>query len=60
MAADLKVSDSLMAIAQSNTNASGNYIGHTGQFQVGGENLAWGSGSYDPFYGWYTEEKEAV
>ena len=56
----LKVSDTLMAMAQSNTNWSDSHIGHAGQnggnFNVG-ENIAWNYGS-DPYLQWYDKEKE--
>lgn len=52
---ELKVSDELMAIAQSDANYSANIIGHSGQYNVG-ENLAWGYSN--PFDGWYTAEKK--
>lgn len=51
---ELKVSDRLMAIAESNANWSDTTVAHSGQFNVG-ENLAWGY--TDPFEGWYVEEK---
>ena len=51
----LKVTDRMMAIAQSNLNWSDQYIRHSSQFDVG-ENLAWGYD--DPFVGWYDGEKE--
>lgn len=51
----LRVSDVMMAKAQSNTNASAFMMKHTQQYTVG-ENLAWGYS--DPFDGWYTYEKK--
>lgn len=54
---ELMVSDRLMAISQSNTNASAYILNHTHQFGVG-ENLAWGY--QNPFDGWYTEEKNCM
>ena len=51
----LRVTDRMMAIAQSNVNWSDEYIRHSEQFDVG-ENLAWGYD--DPFVGWYDGEKE--
>lgn len=50
----LKVSDVLMAKAQSDANWSRYHITHARQFDIG-ENLAWGYD--DPFEGWYTWEK---
>ena len=51
---ELRVTDRLMAIAQSDLNWSDKNIAHSQQFNVG-ENLAW---NYpDPFRGWYDEEK---
>ena len=53
----LKISNSLMAIAEYDTNASAYAMDHIGVFNVG-ENLAWGNLSFwDPFDGWYTQEK---
>ncbi len=50
----LRVTDKMMAIAQSNLNWSDKNVQHSMQFHVG-ENLAW---NYpDPFKGWYDEEK---
>lgn len=51
----LKVTNVLMAIAQSNLNWSAIYQNHAQQYNVG-ENIAWGY--TDPFDGWYYEEKE--
>ncbi|MBR5372219.1 MAG: CAP domain-containing protein [Oscillospiraceae bacterium] len=53
--APLKVTDQMMAIAQSNLNWSDGNVQHSQQFAVG-ENLAWGYS--DPFEGWYYGEKE--
>lgn len=51
----LSISHDMMAIAQSDTNASRYTMGHTCQYYVS-ENLAW---YYkDPFTGWYTTEKQ--
>lgn len=66
----LKVTDSMMAYAQSDANWSVDNIGHAQQFNVG-ENLSWGYGSRayvvgaagnaesysNPFCGWYDAEK---
>lgn len=51
----LKVTDRLMAIAQSNLNWSDGHVQHSQQFSVG-ENLAWNYS--DPFTGWYDGERE--
>lgn len=51
----LKVSSSMMAIAQWQTNASRDYIGHSQAYNVG-ENLAWGYSN--PFTGWYDDERK--
>ena len=53
---ELKISNSLMAIAEYDTNASAYAMDHIGVFNVG-ENLAWGPSFWDPFDGWYTQEK---
>lgn len=53
----LKVSDTLMAMAQIDANRAAYMGGHSREFNVG-ENLAWGPADRDPFKGWYTEEKE--
>ena len=53
---ELKISNSLMAIAEYDTNASAYAMDHIGVFKVG-ENLAWGPSFWDPFDGWYTQEK---
>lgn len=53
---ELKISNSLMAIAEYDTNASAYAMDHIGVFNVG-ENLAWGPSFLDPFDGWYTQEK---
>ena len=45
-----------MAIAEYDTNASAYAMDHIGVFNVG-ENLAWGPSFWDPFDGWYTQEK---
>ncbi len=50
----LKISATLMAISQVNTNASAYTVSHTSRGNVG-ENLAWGYS--DPYEGWYTMEK---
>lgn len=51
----LKVSNVMMAMAQSNLNWSTVNMNHSSQFNVA-ENLAWGY--TNPFRGWYDEEKE--
>ena len=51
----LKVTDRMMAIAQSNLNYSDEKVQHSQQFDEQ-ENLAWGFS--DPFEGWYYGEKE--
>ena len=51
---ELMVSRRLMAIAESNANASARTEDHTKQFDVG-ENLAWGMNN--PFDFWYDQEK---
>ena len=57
---ELLVSDTLMAMAQSDTNWSDSHIGHAdqngGNYNVG-ENLAWGWKGYNPYEGWYDDEK---
>lgn len=54
---ELKVSITMMAIAQANTNHSSRYLnGHSKQFNIG-ENLAWNYGSPEPFVQWYDDEK---
>lgn len=53
---ELRISNTLMAIAQYDTNASAVVMNHLGIFNVG-ENLAWGYSGWDPFDGWYTQEK---
>lgn len=51
---EVKVSDSMMAMAQADLNASGPLgLNHPQQFGVG-ENLSWGYS--DPFVGWYSEK----
>ncbi|MGY3725231.1 Glucan-binding domain-containing protein (YG repeat) [Granulicatella balaenopterae] len=52
--AELKVTSKMMAMAMADADYSANIIGHAGQFPVA-EILAWGY--YDPFDGWYWEEK---
>ncbi|MBQ8927448.1 MAG: CAP domain-containing protein, partial [Oscillospiraceae bacterium] len=51
---ELLVSDTLMAIAQSDLNWSDGAVAHSSQFFVG-ENLSWNYA--DPFTGWYDNEK---
>ena len=59
----LKISDTLMAVGQSNANLTvaicdRQHLYHSSQYDVG-ENLHWDSnGKQDPFQGWYFEEKE--
>lgn len=53
---ELKVSDTLMAIAQADVDWASTNIDHPQQFTVG-ENLSWGN--IDPFISWYNEEKAA-
>ena len=52
--APLRVTDRLMAIAESDLNWSDGNIDHSRQFNVG-ENLSWNYS--DPFTGWYDDEK---
>ncbi|WP_026834386.1 fibronectin type III domain-containing protein [Eubacterium xylanophilum] len=55
----LKVSDTLMAMSQSNANWSDQHLNHAssaGSNYNIGENIAWNYGS-DPFIQWYDEEK---
>lgn len=57
---ELKVSDSLMAMAQANADWSrDNNNQHAAFFPIG-ENVAWSTRptNYDPFNSWYTEEKQ--
>lgn len=51
----LKINSLLMSASEIQTNASDAVIKHRAHI-VGSENLAWGGA--DPYYGWYTEEKE--
>ena len=54
----LMVTDILMAYAQSNANWGDQHVAdHSRQFYCG-ENAAWGPKSWDPYEGWYYEEKE--
>lgn len=54
----LQVSDTMMAMAQADTDWSSANLAHANVFNVD-ENLAWGpSGAFDPFYAWYTQEKQ--
>lgn len=59
----LKISDTLMAVGQSNANLTvaicdRQHIYHSSQYDVG-ENLHWHTNpEADPFQGWYFEEKE--
>jgi uncharacterized protein YjdB len=59
----LKVTDSMMASAETNANfateAIGHWVGNGSMLEYigSGEDLAWGYS--DPFSGWYTEEKYA-
>ncbi len=57
---ELKVSMTLMAIAQVNANHAKSNMEHAGVYATG-ENLAWGYGNANtagsPFRGWYDEEK---
>lgn len=52
---DLKVTHSLMAIAQWDANYSASNLGHAQVFKAA-ENVAWGSGN--PYDRWYDSEKE--
>lgn len=55
---DLLISPILMAMSELQGNYSCGYIGHCQTFNIG-ENLAWASYySYNPYSGWYTDEKE--
>ena len=51
----LLVNDTMMAIAQVNTNASATKIAHSKLHEVG-ENLAWGLPNESPFHRWYNDE----
>ncbi|RBQ00112.1 CAP domain-containing protein [Bifidobacterium xylocopae] len=51
---ELQVSDTLMAVAQADTDWSSTHTEHALLFSVG-ENLSWNAA--DPFQGWYTQEK---
>lgn len=57
---ELKVSMTLMAIAQVNANHAKSNMEHAGVYATG-ENLAWGYGNANtagsPFRGWYDQEK---
>ena len=57
---ELKVSMTLMAIAQANANYAKYNMDHSGEY-VTSENLAWGYGNANtagsPFRGWYDQEK---
>lgn len=53
---ELKVSDTLMAMAQADVNWASSNIAHPQQFNIG-ENLYWGN--EDPFTSWYDQEKAA-
>ncbi|AKV55179.1 putative cell surface protein [Bifidobacterium actinocoloniiforme DSM 22766] len=53
----LKVSDTLMAMSQADTDWSSTNTEHARVFDIG-ENLAWNSPENDPFARWYTAEKQ--
>lgn len=57
--APLKVSDTAMAAAMVQANAARGHYYHNQQYanMMGTENLAWGPSGYDPYNGWWTEEK---
>ena len=56
----LKVSETALAMAmvQANYAAQPGHYGHNYQYENTGENLAWGTADWNPYDGWYTQEKE--
>ena len=57
--APLKVSDTAMACAMVQADAARGHYYHNQQYvnMMGTENLAWGPSEYDPYDGWWTDEK---